>query len=58
VALFNAFGNFQPPLELGRTAVAVLIISLAATLVEALPLRDIDNLTLTATGVLLGLALL
>jgi len=58
VALFNAFGDFQPPLELGRTAVAVLIISLAATLVEALPLKDIDNLTLTATGVLLGLVLL
>lgn len=56
-ALFNAFGNFQPPLDLGRAAVSVLLISAAATLVEALPLRDIDNLTLTATGVLLGLAL-
>ena len=57
VALFNAFGDFQPPLDLGRAAGSVLLISLASTLVEALPLRDIDNLTLTATGVLLGLAL-
>ena len=55
VALFNAFGNFVPPLDLGRAALSVGIISLAATMVEALPLADIDNLTLTATGVLLGL---
>ncbi len=58
VAVFNVFGNFQPPLDLAMTAVSVFLVSVAATLVEALPVRDIDNLTLTATGVLLGLALL
>lgn len=55
VALFNALGHFQPPLDLGRAARAVGLIAAAATLVEALPLRDIDNLTLTATGIALGL---
>jgi phytol kinase len=58
VALFNGFGNFEPALDLGRAAAAIGIISLAATVVEALPIRDIDNLTLTATGVLLGLVML
>jgi len=58
VALFNAFGNFVPPLDVARAAVAIAGIALAATLVEALPLKDIDNLTLTATGVVLGLWLM
>lgn len=57
IALFNAFGNFQPPLDLGRAVGAVALICLAAAIVEALPLRDIDNLTLTATGVILGMVL-
>jgi phytol kinase len=55
VGLFNAFGNFQPSLDLATVAGEVFLISLAATLVEALPIRDIDNLTLTACGVTLGL---
>jgi phytol kinase len=55
VLLFNAFGNFVPRLEAGSTAVKLLVISLAAALVEALPVRDIDNITLTLTGVVLGL---
>jgi phytol kinase len=58
VGLFNAFGNFQPPLDLGYLGLATAAICLASAAVEALPLRDIDNITLTATGVLLGLALL
>jgi len=58
VALFNLFGDFQPPLDLAATAWKVALISLAATLVEALPFHDIDNITLTITGVLLGLWLL
>jgi phytol kinase len=58
VALFNAFGNFEPPLDLGWAAAAIGGIALAATAVEALPLKDIDNITLTATGVILGLWLL
>ena len=33
---------------------AILIISLLATIVETLPLPDIDNITVTATAVLLG----
>jgi len=55
VALFNAFGNFVPPLDGVRAAWIVAAIALAATVVEALPLKDIDNLTLTATGVVLAL---
>jgi phytol kinase len=33
---------------------AIMIISLLATIVETLPLPDIDNITVTATAVLLG----
>ncbi len=55
--LFNLLGNFQPPLEVGWTATRVGVIALAAAAVEALPLRDVDNLTLTLTGVVLGLTL-
>jgi phytol kinase len=39
----------------GATALNVAVIALIATLVEALPLRDIDNLTLTGTAIALGL---
>ncbi len=56
LALFNALGYFS--LELGWTAIATLAIALAATLVEALPYRDIDNLTLTGVAIVLGLWLL
>jgi phytol kinase len=55
VALFNAFGDFQPPLELARAAGVIAAISMAATAVEALPFPDVDNLTLTATAIGLGL---
>ncbi len=54
LALFNAFGNFQPALDLGMTAGAIALITLVATGVEALPIPDIDNITLTL--VVLGLA--
>jgi len=43
------------------TAGSVLLvgaIALAATVVEALPIKDIDNLTLTATGICLGMLLM
>lgn len=51
---FGALGYFSFPL--GWTPVLrVGAIALAATLVEALPFKDIDNLTLTATGVGLGM---
>jgi phytol kinase len=42
-------------LTLGSTAGIVAAIALIATLVEALPFRDIDNLTLTGTAIALGL---
>lgn len=57
VWLFNALGYFQPPLAVGRAAVAVGVIALVAAVVEALPLPGVDNLTLTLTGVVLGLLL-
>ncbi len=57
VWLFNALGYFQPALALGRTTVVIAVIALAAAVVEALPLRDVDNLTLTLTGVILGMVL-
>jgi phytol kinase len=41
-------------LDLGRTVIVVIAIALAATIVEALPFRDIDNLTLTAVAIALG----
>ena len=58
LALFNAFGNFQPPLNLLTTAGGVGIIALMATVVEAMPFPDIDNLTLTVVATVLGLGLL
>ncbi len=42
-------------LPLGATVATVAAIALIATFVEALPLRDIDNLTLTGTAIALGL---
>lgn len=57
VWLFNALGTFQPPLDLGRTLTVVALISLAAAVVEALPLPGVDNITLTLTGVVLGMLL-
>ncbi|NET33962.1 MAG: phosphatidate cytidylyltransferase [Cyanothece sp. SIO1E1] len=58
LALFNSWGNFQPPLNLLTTAGAVALIALIATIVEALPFRDIDNITLTAIAIALGTGLL
>ena len=57
LCLFNALGNFHPPLNLLTTAGGVAVIALVATLVEALPFRDVDNLTLTVVAVVLGLGL-
>ncbi len=55
VALFNAFGDFQPALPLGQAAIAIAGIALAATAVEALPLAELDNLTVTALASALAL---
>jgi phytol kinase len=58
LALFNALGDFNPPLPLGPTALVVALIALVATVVEALPLGEADNLTITVVGAALGLLLL
>lgn len=55
LALFNEFRNFAPALDLVTTARNVAIISFLATIVEALPFQDIDNITLTAAAILIGL---
>lgn len=54
LALFNHFQNFHPTLDLVTTARNVAAISFVTTIVEALPYRDIDNITLTAVAILLG----
>ncbi|MGB3612681.1 MAG: hypothetical protein WBA10_02725 [Elainellaceae cyanobacterium] len=54
---FDALGYIAVP----RTVEATLTlgaIALVATVVEALPVKDIDNLTLTATGICLGMFLM
>lgn len=53
--LFNTWGYFQPSLLFPETLVIVTAIALFATLIEALPFRDIDNLTLTGVSLILGL---
>ncbi len=58
VALFNGMEVFQPVLVMGSATLSITLIALAATIVEALPLRDVDNITTTAVAVLLGIALL
>ena len=55
LVLFSQLGLF--PLEAGAAGTTALI-CLGATLVESLPFRDIDNLTITLTAVVLGLGLL
>jgi phytol kinase len=57
VALFNQWGVLVPKLDSAAILWKTALISTAATIVEALPLRDIDNLTTTATAVILGLLL-
>jgi phytol kinase len=56
--LFNVLGLFAPPLVFPAAAGSIALIALAAAIVEALPLGDYDNLTLTALAVVLGLVLL
>ena len=51
--LFNQWGYFQPTLNIGYTVGVVGAIAFIATLVESLPIQDVDNLTLT--GVVIGL---
>ncbi|WP_299408076.1 phosphatidate cytidylyltransferase [Acaryochloris sp. IP29b_bin.148] len=55
LTLFNRLHYFQPPLAWASMVSVVAAIALIATVVEALPFRDIDNLTLTGVAVTLGL---
>ncbi|NJK41889.1 MAG: phosphatidate cytidylyltransferase, partial [Acaryochloridaceae cyanobacterium SU_2_1] len=52
---FNQLGYLQPALDLRLALGRVVAIALITTLVEALPLQDIDNLTLTGTALLLSI---
>jgi len=58
VALFNALGVLAPPLEMSRASLMITLIALVATIVEALPLRDIDNITTTVVAAIMGYWLL
>jgi len=58
VALFNALGVLAPPLEMPRASLMITLIALVATIVEALPLRDIDNITTTIVAAIMGYWLL
>jgi len=57
VALFNQWGVLDPRWGVSEVVWKTAVIAAAATAVEALPLRDIDNLTTTAAAVVLGLLL-
>ena len=57
VAVFNQWGVLDPPWSVSEVVWKTAVIAAAATAVEALPLRDIDNLTTTAAAVVLGLLL-
>jgi dolichol kinase len=51
---FERLRLFEPALNLGTTFIPIGAIAVLATAVEALPLQDIDNLTIAAVAVLLG----
>jgi len=52
LAIFIAVGIFSQPFT--SFFVPITVISIAATLVESLPLKDIDNITITLTAICLG----
>jgi len=52
--LFSALGYVQLQVSLGQAAIATVLIAAAATVVEALPYQDIDNLTLPLVVLVLG----
>lgn len=57
VAVFQRAGLFVPGLA-PAAAASIAGIALACAAVESLPLPDVDNLTISATAIALGLALL
>jgi phytol kinase len=56
-AIFEALGMFAPPLT-PHAALAIGWIALGSTIVESLPVRDVDNLLISGTAVVLGQLLL
>jgi len=56
--LFNALGDFNPPMSLDSIVPKVALIALVAAVVEALPLGEADNLSITVVGAAMGLLLL
>lgn len=52
LAVYLAVGVFSAPLV--SYLVPVSIVALASTIIESLPFRDIDNVTMTLTAVLVG----
>jgi phytol kinase len=58
VAVFQGTGIFQPAVAMDAAAVAIAWIAMGSALVESLPVADLDNLTISATAVLLALLLL
>ncbi|HET7009375.1 MAG TPA: phosphatidate cytidylyltransferase [Anaerolineales bacterium] len=54
VAAFNALEVLEPALEMTSATGKIALISLAAAIVESLPLSDVDNLTITGTAIALG----
>ncbi len=52
LAIYVALGIFAGPL--GRFLLPISLIALAATLIESLPQKDIDNVTVTVVAALLG----
>lgn len=55
LSLFNHLNYLQPHLDLTVAVGIVVAIAFITTLVEALPIHDIDNLTLTGVAIALGL---
>jgi phytol kinase len=52
VWLYCIYGIFPQPIR--SFLIPITIISFAGTLVESLPYKDIDNITVTFTAILLG----
>jgi phytol kinase len=55
VGIYTVAGYFSG--SLGHYLIGITIISLAATIIESLPLADVDNITVPLVAVLLGLLL-
>jgi len=52
VWIFSELGKFSTPLD--GFLIPITVICLGATLVESLPLREVDNLTITGAALILG----